>query len=719
MKTRSCVKKSEYLNFATKDDLLLIEDYMRGIAPPRPKRLIADVAVIYARFSTKSQKENTIGVQEAKCLAYAKKHHIQLRNEQYLFADRAISGYELEERKALLEIRELARQGAISKILIRSYDRLSRRASHQAILFEEFTELGVEIHITGDNGYGHLDEIKNLILGLFAMKERQKILADTSDAIKAAAHEGRSVSPAPYGYGRGRRKGVLVVDRDEARVVRLIFYLFARGVAPINIAGILNRNKIPSPRGGLWTGTVIRGNLSEGTGILRNPKYIGLSVYGRVMVVKTSGRRMLVARDPREWITVRVDIWRIVSNRLWLRVQRRLKEVSIKRRSEINRERCSTKSTDIFHSRYYCSCGAKMNSGFGSRLSPYRALLCTNANAGTCSDGSISAGRIDAEILRAIRDDVVSFEALALYAEQYTIGLAEARQSIMKERSLLEARIEKLQRRIDGLTDAIAEAGRALSKDDFRSRDRYVEERSDCETKLACLTIPGSAPDLSLSDLASLRREIDELLIRMPFVAQTKEDWLLISTLRRLIQRVDIQKNLDGGFTLQIQASAAGFLSDVDEAELAEPDAIQHFDRTEHDGSSTYAPVRTIGRTCVGKSNGGASKAEIMQHLAFKAQSNIFGLTDEDWRIVYPLIPKYADARLLLDAALFALRTGQGLISLPAPFARRGIHQAIRRMVISGLWSVALEALETVQSPTVAGLDTSRFTYLVGGNATA
>ncbi len=83
------------------------------------------------------------------------------------------------------------------------------------MLFEEFKELGVEIHITGDNGYGHLDEIKILMLGLFASTERQKILGRYVGCHQAAAEEGLSVNLAPVRYARTRRKGILSVDPER------------------------------------------------------------------------------------------------------------------------------------------------------------------------------------------------------------------------------------------------------------------------------------------------------------------------------------------------------------------------------------------------------------------------------------------------------------------------------------------------------------------------
>ena len=357
-----------------------------------------------------------------------------------------------------------------------------------------------------------------------------------------------------------------------------------------------------------------------------------------------------------------------------------------------------------------------MFGAFNSNKSTYRNLFCSAKRLGICSRGIISAGRVDVEVLRAIRDNIISLEALSLYAQEYASGLVDAQKSAFEERRTLALRIDKLQSRIDGLTEAIAEAGRNLNRDDLRERDRWVEERDACERRLDELPVPTAMPQPSIQDIGMLGREVQELIVRMPFVARTKEDWLLIAMLRRLIRRVDISKATDGtDFSVEIRVSSAGFLPDVEPSDLDDPWAVAEID--EPDNSAAFAPCRIIRRRCGDELYNRPAQTERDAHLSAKARANVYGLTEEDWSIVAPLVNCRPDARLMLDAALFALRTGRGLFKLPAPFDRSGLHQAIRRMVIGGVWTLVLDALESVQSPTVAGLDTSRFAHLTSGNA--
>ncbi len=91
---------------------------------------------------------------------------------------------------------------------------------------------------------------------------------------------------------------------------------------------------------------------------------------------------------------------------------------------------------------------------------------------------------------------------------------------------------------------------------------------------------------------------------------------------------------------IEIKASAAAFLSDVDGADLDGP--VDPRDGGERRGigdfEGAYVPVRMIKRRCVDRSYLRLSAIERDAHLAVKARNNVHGLTDVDWCIVAPLV---------------------------------------------------------------------------------
>jgi hypothetical protein len=110
---------------------------------------------------------------------------------------------------------------------------------------------------------------------------------------------------APYGYrkrflphparsmaDRGKHKVVLEPDPEQAPVVARIFREFVFGEGAIrSIASDLNRDGVPSARGGPWSGAAV-------SGILDNPKYTGFQVWNRRRR-KTGGNHM---NAETEWV---------------------------------------------------------------------------------------------------------------------------------------------------------------------------------------------------------------------------------------------------------------------------------------------------------------------------------------------------------------------------------------------------------------------------------
>ena len=92
-----------------------------------------------------------------------------------------------------------------------------------------------------------------------------------------------------------------------------IFRKFAGGWSMNRIAAKLNKKGIPSKEGGTWGGKVIRQ-------LLTNTSYIELDYYGKTH--RVGGKR--VARPREEWIEIKGYSPRLVSDKLFQKVQERL-----------------------------------------------------------------------------------------------------------------------------------------------------------------------------------------------------------------------------------------------------------------------------------------------------------------------------------------------------------------------------------------------------------
>jgi site-specific DNA recombinase len=132
----------------------------------------------------------------------------------------------------------------------------------------------------------------------------------------------RIANPAsPKGGGQsGTRGSKLVIDEEEAEVVRRIFRLFADGESMMGIAKALNRDRIPSPQnsrarkqGSQWCSSAIQD-------ILRNEKYNkGVYVWNASYQSEhpKSGQLMKVKKAAHEVIRLERPEIRVVPDTLW------------------------------------------------------------------------------------------------------------------------------------------------------------------------------------------------------------------------------------------------------------------------------------------------------------------------------------------------------------------------------------------------------------------
>jgi hypothetical protein len=97
----------------------------------------------------------------------------------------------------------------------------------------------------------------------------------------------------------------MVIDEEEAKVVRTIFERYVAGATPREIAADLNAKQVPPPRGRDWNASTINGSLARSNGILSNRLYVGQIVWNRVAMVRNpdTGKRVSRPNPKSEWKT--------------------------------------------------------------------------------------------------------------------------------------------------------------------------------------------------------------------------------------------------------------------------------------------------------------------------------------------------------------------------------------------------------------------------------
>lgn len=216
----------------------------------------------YVRVSTDEQLNGYgLDAQKASIEAYAAAMGYEL---DCIYADEGVSGAKLD-RPAFNELREAVKAGEYAGVIVYKLDRISRMLKDILVIKDdEFEPNGAAI-ISVKEQFDTSTAIGRLffqMIGSFAEFEREVIKERTVAGKKEKAKQGRFAGgTAPYGYVAIDKE--LVIDEQQAEVVRLVFRMRGEGKTLQVIADELNRMQVPTKRGGKWSRTHIKDMLDR------------------------------------------------------------------------------------------------------------------------------------------------------------------------------------------------------------------------------------------------------------------------------------------------------------------------------------------------------------------------------------------------------------------------------------------------------------------------
>ncbi|MED2254675.1 MULTISPECIES: recombinase family protein [Brevibacillus] len=227
----------------------------------------------YVRISSDSQMENTsISEQVRQIEAFCVSQGWQLAA---IFKDEGVSGSTIERdgyQDMLYYIQQPEHE--VGGIVVTKSDRIHRQLNHLLDLIEEELEpngmafISVTERMDTSTPQG---KIFLQMLGGFAEFERATINERTKNGRIATARKNQYAGGGvPYGYRL--LNGNMVLDEQQASIVKHIFQEYVEGTNPYRIAKLLNKAGILTKTGKAWT-------VVQVTNILRNETYTGFNTY--------------------------------------------------------------------------------------------------------------------------------------------------------------------------------------------------------------------------------------------------------------------------------------------------------------------------------------------------------------------------------------------------------------------------------------------------------
>lgn len=225
-------------------------------------------AVIYARYSSQNQTEQSIEGQLRDNYAWAKQHDITVIGE---YVDRALSGTK-DSRPEFQRMISDAADKQFEMIIVWKLDRFARNRYDSAVYKTKLKKYGVRVVSVMEN---ITDSPEGIILeGLLesmaeyysANLSQNTIRGKRETAAKGYWNGGR----APFGYNLENQK--LVRNDKTAPVVQYIFEQYANGVSKSELVRDLEKKGVRTYYGKPLT-------YASFNSVLRNPAYIGKATF--------------------------------------------------------------------------------------------------------------------------------------------------------------------------------------------------------------------------------------------------------------------------------------------------------------------------------------------------------------------------------------------------------------------------------------------------------
>lgn len=226
----------------------------------------------YCRVSTDSDEQ--LGSLDAQIKHY--ESHIKDNPEwEYagLYYDEGITGTSKEKRPGLLKMISDCENRRIDFIITKSISRFARNTADCLELVRKLIDLNIFIYFEKENIHtGTMDSelMLSILSGMAAEESNSNAQNQKWSSTKRFQNGSFRISFPPYGYDNV--DGKLVVNKQQAQIVKFIFNQVLAGNSSIQVAKQLNDRDVKPSRGGLWRDSTIRA-------IIKNEKYTGDALF--------------------------------------------------------------------------------------------------------------------------------------------------------------------------------------------------------------------------------------------------------------------------------------------------------------------------------------------------------------------------------------------------------------------------------------------------------
>lgn len=272
-----------------------------------------------------------------------------------IFADEGISGTSTKNRVEFNRMIERCKNKEIDYIITKSISRFARNTLDCLHYIRMLKNLGIGIYFQKEN-LDTLDSKSELfltILSSMAQEESRSISENTKWGVQKRFQQGKPHIPTTYFLGyTNDEEGNIIIDEEQAKVVRRIYRELLDGKGTPTIAKGLMNDKIKTARNkSNWTS-------NAAYKILRNEKYKGDCLAQKTVTVDFLTHERVRNKEHQPQYYIRNHHPAIIGDEDWSRVQEELTRRNDMLRDPDNKYRMVYSGTAPFSNKLFCGeCG--------------------------------------------------------------------------------------------------------------------------------------------------------------------------------------------------------------------------------------------------------------------------------------------------------------------------------------------------------------------------
>ncbi len=226
-------------------------------------------AVIYARFSSHAQNEQSIEGQLAECYNFAQRNDLRITHE---YIDRALTGT-TDKRPEFLQMVGDSKRKGFQYVLVYQLDRFARNRYDSATYKAKLKKNGVRVlsakeNITDDASGILIEGVLESMAEYYSAELSQKVKRGIAMSATKCKYFGGVI---PLGYKVNSEKS-FVLDEELAPIVKTVFEMFVAGSNYAELIRYLNGRGVKTTKGGEF-------NKNSFQRILSNRRYLGKYIY--------------------------------------------------------------------------------------------------------------------------------------------------------------------------------------------------------------------------------------------------------------------------------------------------------------------------------------------------------------------------------------------------------------------------------------------------------